>query len=119
MESEAIGSSKAAETVEYAREILRNLGVPVGVATLISTDNLSNQKVGSGLGCPSRSRHFLRRYAVLKQRIAEGAVTLRHIPDPQMFRRISRAYSTVSAAFDEPIASDSMLESTIKEIFFV
>ena len=28
--------------------------------------------------------HFLRRYFALKQRIADGDVTLRHIPDAQM-----------------------------------
>ena len=32
----------------------------------------------------TRSRHFLRRYAVLKQRIAEGEVTMRHVPDEHM-----------------------------------
>ena len=45
---------------------------------------MANQKVGSGLGCPTRSRHFLRRYHALKQRIAAGEVTLRHISDAQM-----------------------------------
>ena len=33
---------------------------------------------------PTRSRHFLRRYAVLKQRIAQGEVTMRHVPDEHM-----------------------------------
>ena len=64
----AIGSSRARCVSETSRK----------------TDNLANQKVGSGLGCPTRSRHFLRRYNVLKQRIAQGDVTLRYIPDPQM-----------------------------------
>ena len=38
----------------------------------------------TGVGCPSRSKHFLRRYFTLKRRIAEGEVTMRHIPDVQM-----------------------------------
>ena len=84
METEAIASARAGETVTYAREILRALSLTPSGPTLISTDNLANQKVGSGLGCPTRSRHFLRRYNVLKQRIAQGDVTLRYIPDPQM-----------------------------------
>ena len=33
---------------------------------------------------PSRSKHFLRRYAVLKQRIASGEVVLKHVPDESM-----------------------------------
>ena len=84
METEAIASSKAGEAISYAREILRALGVLPEGQTLLTTDNLANQKVGSGLGCPSRSRHFLRRYAALKQRIASGEVTLRYIPDANM-----------------------------------
>jgi len=84
MESEAIASSKGGEAIAYAREVLRGLGVPAGSATLLTTDNLANQKVGSGLGCPTRSRHFLRRYHALKQRIASGDVTLRYVPDASM-----------------------------------
>jgi hypothetical protein len=84
MESEAIASSKAGELTTYAREILRALGVPADGPTLIGTDNLANQKVGSGVGCPSRSKHFLRRYFALKQRIADGDVELRHVDDENM-----------------------------------
>ena len=84
MESEAIGSSKAGEAVAYAREILRALGVPVTGPTLLTTDNLSNYKVGSGVGCPTRSKHFLRRYFALKQRIRAGDVSMQHVPDEHM-----------------------------------
>ena len=84
MESEAIGSSKAGEAVSFAREILRALGVPPQGSTLITTDNLSNQRVATGAGAPSRSLHFLRRYGVLKQRIRSGEVNVQHIPDEQM-----------------------------------
>ena len=84
MESEAIASSKGGEAISYAREVLRGLGVAAGSPTLLTTDNLANQKVGSGLGCPTRSRHFLRRYWALKQRIAAGEVTLRYVPDAHM-----------------------------------
>ena len=79
MESEAIGSSKAAEAVSFAREILRALGVPPQGSTLITTDNLSNQRVATGAGAPSRSLHFLRRYGVLKQRIRSGEVNVQHL----------------------------------------
>ena len=83
MESEAIASLKAGETVAYCREILRAFGVaPVG-PTLITTDNLANQKVATGVGCPTRSRHFLRRYFALKQRISSGEVMLKYTPDAQ------------------------------------
>ena len=63
---------------------------------MISTDNLANHKVGSGVGGPTRSKHFLRRYHSLKQRIRSGEVALVHVPDPQMpadflTKRIPRA----------------------------
>ena len=78
----ALGASaKAGELVTYAREILRALGVLADEPTLITTDNLANYKVASGAASPSRSLHFLRRYFVLRQRIASGEVRLIHVPD--------------------------------------
>tara|TARA_B110000046_G_C13021457_1_gene411460 strand:- start:974 stop:4489 length:3516 start_codon:yes stop_codon:yes gene_type:complete len=84
MESEAIGSAKAGEAVAYAREILRALGVPPLGPTRIGTDNKANYTIGNGVGCPTRSKHFLRRYYVLRQRITSEEVRLEHIPDEQM-----------------------------------
>ena len=84
METEALVSAKAGEQIAPAREILRSLGVPPLRPTLIGTDNLANYKVATGVGCPSRSRHFLRRYFVLKHRIASGEVTMVDVPDVQM-----------------------------------
>ena len=33
---------------------------------------------------PTRSRHFLRRYFALKQRITEGEIVLKHVRDEHM-----------------------------------
>ena len=84
MESEAIASSKGGEAIAYAREILRALGVAPAGPTLLTTDNLANQRVGCGLGAPTRSRHFLRRYFALKQRIQAGEAVLRYVDDANM-----------------------------------
>ena len=84
MESEAIASCKAAEMVAYAREVLRALGDVCTEPTLIGTDNLANHSTAMGLGCPSRSKHFLRRYFVLKQRIKAEECTLVHVPGDDM-----------------------------------
>ena len=84
MECEAIASAKAAESVSFAREILRALGTPPLGPTLIGTDNLANQKVGSGSGHPQRSMHFLRRYHVLLERVRQRECTLKHVPDADM-----------------------------------
>ena len=80
MESESVGTSKAGELIAYAREILRALGIPADGPTLIGTDNLSNQRLASNSGCPTRSKHFLRRYEVLVQRVREQQVTVKHVP---------------------------------------
>ena len=84
MESEAVGTSKAAEAISYAREILRAFGTPPDGPTLIGTDNLSNLRIASTSSCPSRSKHFLRRYEVLMQRVRDQEVTLKHVPDVNM-----------------------------------
>ena len=67
-----------------SRDVLRAIGVPAQGPTLIGTDNYSNMRVATGEGCPSRSRHFLRRYHVLRQRIATGDVIMRHVKDEDM-----------------------------------
>jgi hypothetical protein len=84
METEAVASCKGAESIAYAREILRALGVPDPEPTLLGTDNLANQKVASGIGSPARSKHFLRRYGALKRRISEGEVAVKYVPDSDM-----------------------------------
>ena len=103
MESEAIGTSKTSETVAYAREILRAFGIPPDHPTVIGTDNLANHRVASGLACPSRSKHFLRRYAVLKQRIASGEVTLRHVPDTDMPADFMTKFAIPSSKLEQSV----------------
>jgi hypothetical protein len=84
MEAEAHATGKGGELVCYARTVLRALGVPQLTPTLLGTNNLANRRIGLGIGCPARSKHFLRRYMVLQQRIANQEVDLRHIVDADM-----------------------------------
>ena len=85
MEAEAIGSSKAGEVVAFAREILRALGDPAcATPTMITTDNKANLLVANKSGSAARSRHFLRRYWALQQRISSGEVRLAKIADAHM-----------------------------------
>ena len=65
-------------TARVHHSILRAFGTPAESPTPISTDNLANHKVGSGIGGPTRSKHFLRRYHSLKQRIRDGDAVLVH-----------------------------------------
>ena len=59
-------------------------GLPPDGPTLLTTDNMANLTVATGVGCPTRSRRFLRRYFALRQRLAEESVTLKHVSDEQM-----------------------------------
>ena len=66
MHSEAYASSRAAEMILYAREVLRFLGVqPVGPTTLYS-DNKANILIAMKTGTASRAKHLLRRYIQVK-----------------------------------------------------
>ena len=84
MEAESIGSSKGGEVVAYAREILRALGIPASAPTPILTDNKANLLVATDAASASRSRHFLRRYYTLQQRIARGEASLLKVADADM-----------------------------------
>ena len=70
--------------VTYAREILRALGVLPEQPTLILTDNQANLLVAANAASAQRSRHFLRRYFALRQRIAAGECRVVKIDDANM-----------------------------------
>ena len=81
MQSEAVATCRAAEHVESAREVLRALGVPSAGPTFVGTDNKANMLVANNVGSSTRSRHFLRMYVVLQQRIARESIAVGHVPD--------------------------------------
>jgi hypothetical protein len=80
-EAEAIATGKVGERVEYAREVLRGLGVPQLEPTFVGTDNKASALIGSGQGLPGRSKHCVRRYLAFLQRVQSRVVVLYHIPD--------------------------------------
>ena len=79
-----VDTSKIAEQISYVREILRAFGVPQEGPTFIGTDNTANQRVASGAAVPARSKHFLRRYHVLLERVRSREITIGHVPDRSM-----------------------------------
>ena len=80
--AEAIGTSKAGETVEAARAIETALGIPPTAPTIVLTDNRANALVGSGVGT-LRSRHAMRRYVSFLQRVESAVCSLRFLPDAE------------------------------------
>ena len=83
-EGEAVATSKASEPVVQAREALRALGEPDDKPTLIVSDNKANVLVANDAASASRSKHFLRRYHTLQQRIACGDVIVAKLDDANM-----------------------------------
>jgi hypothetical protein len=83
-ESEAMGSAKAAEMINCARNVLRAINKLGDEPTPLLTDNQANALIAANATSASRARHFLRRYHVLQQRIASGEVNVYKIDDPNM-----------------------------------
>ncbi|KAL1496336.1 hypothetical protein AB1Y20_016292 [Prymnesium parvum] len=81
MAAEEVATSKAAEYVEYAAQIARALGVADEEPVTIGTDNVANRQVAMRQGAASRSKHLLRRYWVLMQRVQAGEVRVVHVRD--------------------------------------
>ena len=71
-----------------ARQPHRTAGQTAGVAaerpTVILTDNKANLLVANDAASASRSRHCLRRYHALQQRIAAGEAQLLKVPNEHM-----------------------------------
>jgi hypothetical protein len=83
MSAECGATVKMTDIIEYERAIEAALGNDVTTPTLCTTDNMPNQLVAEGESSAARSRHHLRRYSVVQQRIAHGQVVLRHVPDTE------------------------------------
>ena len=83
MGNEGIASAKAAELLVAAVNSARGFGKAPQGPVVLGTDNKANQQVASRTGTSRRSKHLLRRYYVLMQRIADGEVRLVHVPDEE------------------------------------
>ena len=82
-DAENVGTVKASELMMYARIVLAALGVPVDGPTMLLTDNLSNQRVAQNAQSSARSRYYLIRSTCLHQRVADGSISVAHIPDAE------------------------------------
>ena len=57
--------------------------MPAAKATIVLTDNLSNQRVAQNAQSSNASRYYLIRSTCLHQRVEDGDVTVLYVPDPQ------------------------------------
>jgi hypothetical protein len=76
-------TSKAAERVEMARLTLRALGVPPQGPTFIGTDNKANMLVANDSTSSKNSRHFLAKYAAIRELMATEEIQVGHVADRQ------------------------------------
>ena len=83
MAAEQIATSKIAEIVDYARTVDRAINSGSKSPTRIGTDNKANMQAAMRRGGSNRCRHLLRRYFVLRQRIAAGECRVVHVPDAE------------------------------------
>ena len=81
--TEAIASVRASNRIMYARTVLCGLGVPCEGPTILLTDNKANMLVGNDAGSSVRSRHYLRMYRLLQQRIGSRDIALKFVPDAE------------------------------------
>jgi len=67
------------------RNVQRAMGcLDADAATVVGTDCLSNYQMAMQLAVPGRTKHILRRWKLVQERIAEGDVVLVHVPDAGM-----------------------------------
>ena len=83
MAAERVPTVKLSELAEFVEAIERALGNDTSRPLLVTTDNSSNQRVASGEGSASRSRHDLQRYVRVQQRVARGSIVVRHVGDAE------------------------------------
>ena len=82
-EGEGVGTTRGAEYAMYGRVIEAALGVPPKAPTRIITDSLSNQRVASGNGTSTNSRHFLLRYELLLEHVQAGHLDIVYTTDAE------------------------------------
>ena len=80
-ESECVATVHAAQVALYAREVLRALGVPAAGASLVGSDNIASLLVAKSTGSAAKCKHFLRRYASLREYQARGDIDLHFVSD--------------------------------------
>ena len=82
-EGEAIPTVMGSDFLAVGREALRSMGDPQDQPSFLGTDNFANALIASNEGNATRSRHFLRRYYVLLQRVKAGDNVIGHVPDTE------------------------------------
>ena len=82
--AEAVGTCFLAERVALVQEFERGLGIATDVPAVITTDSTSNWQVATRRASANKSRHALRRWRVLRERLEARECKLVHLPGVSM-----------------------------------
>ena len=82
-QGEAYASFKVADAAVTARQVLVALGVPPRGPTFIGSDNKAHVQVGNSCGSSVRSRHFLKAYRIMHDRMRDHELSLGHVKDTE------------------------------------
>ena len=82
--AEAMGTCRAAEKLALVQEMERGVGLARELPGVITTDSTSNWQVATRHGTPNKSRHALRRWRVLTERLQAREAKLVCLPGVSM-----------------------------------
>ena len=82
-EAEALASFKLLDVLLTARNVLTQFGTPPQGPTFVATDNKAHMLVSHNAGSSVRSRHFLKKYKILQERMERKEVTVGHVSDKE------------------------------------
>ena len=83
MDNERHATLQVSDDIEFVTEFERATGTLHEEPILVTTDNAANQRVAEGEASAVRSKHALRRYLRIWQRVASGLIYVRHVADEQ------------------------------------
>ena len=66
-----------------ARNVLTAVGTPPQGPTFIATDNKAHMLVANSAGSSVRSRHFLKKYTIMQERLERKEITVGNVKDAQ------------------------------------
>ena len=82
-EAEALASFKLVDVTLSARQIQVAMGVAPAGATFIGTDNKAHMLVANSAGSSVRSRHFLKKYTIMQEKMRCDEIECGHVKDPE------------------------------------
>ena len=78
-----MASFRLVDVILSARQVLIALGVPPCGATFIGTDNKAHALVANSAGSSVRSRHFLKKYTIMQERMRRDEIAVGHVRDAE------------------------------------